>query len=63
VETEADRKMKTPRFTDSHRYPRGYVKSNATDISKTFARVKAEKKQIDEERKEKLRSIQIMRRA
>lgn len=55
--------MKTPRFTDSHRYPRGYVKSNATDISKTFARVKAEKKQIDEERKEKLRSIQIMRRA
>jgi len=54
--------MKTPRFTDLHRYPRGYVRSNATDISKTFARVKVEKKQIEEERKEKLRSIQIMRR-
>ena len=57
------RKMKTPRFTDSHRYPRGYVKSNATDISKTFARVRAEQKKIEEERKDKLCSIQIMRRA
>ena len=26
-----------PKFTDTHNYPRGYVFSGATDITKTFA--------------------------
>lgn len=29
-----------PRFTDAHRYPRGYVPSFATNIRRTFARVR-----------------------
>ena len=26
-----------PRFTDQHKYPRGYVRSESTDIAKTWA--------------------------
>lgn len=29
--------MKRPNFTDKHRYPQGYVRSEATDIVKTWA--------------------------
>lgn len=29
-------------FTDSHRYPTGYVPSHRTDIRKTFARIRRE---------------------
>jgi hypothetical protein len=29
--------MKKPNFTDKQRYPQGYVRSEATDISKTWA--------------------------
>jgi hypothetical protein len=29
--------MKQPKFTDEHKYPRGYVRSESTDIAKTFA--------------------------
>lgn len=29
--------MKKPNFTDKQRYPHGYVRSEATDISKTWA--------------------------
>lgn len=29
-----------PKFTDSARYPRGYVRSDATDVAKTFERAR-----------------------
>jgi hypothetical protein len=29
-----------PQFTDEFRYPRGYVRSNITDIAKTWAAVR-----------------------
>lgn len=29
--------MKKPNFTDKQRYPHGYVRSEATDIAKTWA--------------------------
>lgn len=38
--------MATPRFTDLHRYPRGYTHAKATNVGKTFAR---EKKRLAEE--------------
>lgn len=31
--------MKQPKYTDSHKFPHGYVPAAATDISKTFARI------------------------
>ena len=34
--------MKTPRYTDSHKYPHGYRKSTNTDIEATFRRIKQE---------------------
>lgn len=30
--------MKTPKFTDQHRYPHGYVPANATDVTGTWKR-------------------------
>ena len=40
-----------PKFTDEHKYPRGYVFSGATDITKTWAaareRLALAKKQLD----------------
>jgi len=40
-----------PKFTDEHKYPRGYVRAEATDISKTWAtarqRIKLQVKQSD----------------
>ena len=41
--------MKTPRFTDSHKYPNGYRKAAATDIRATFRRYRAEQKALAEE--------------
>ena len=32
--------MLRPRFTDTHRYPHGYV--HATNVAKTFARIRRE---------------------
>lgn len=34
--------MKTPRFTDQHRYPTPYRPSSSTDIRKTFRRARRE---------------------
>lgn len=39
--------MKTPRYTDL-RYPHGYVRAAATDVRKTFARIR--KAQAEKER-------------
>ena len=32
--------MRTPSYTDLHRYPVPYVRAEHTDISKTFARIR-----------------------
>lgn len=49
-----------PKFTDDHRYPRGYVSSGKTNVAKTFARVRAalekEKAQQDTENVTPIRS-------
>lgn len=37
--------MKTPNFTDKHRYPQGYVRSESTDIAKTWAAARRRLKQ------------------
>jgi hypothetical protein len=37
-----------PNFTDGHKYPRGYVRSESTDISKTWA---AARKRLEQEKK------------
>jgi hypothetical protein len=34
-----------PQFTDEFRYPRGYVRSESTDITKTWAAVRKKLKQ------------------
>lgn len=34
--------MKTPRFTDLHRYPRGWRKAVDTNIAETFERIRRE---------------------
>ncbi len=34
-----------PQFTDQFRYPRGYVRSDTTDIAKTWAAVRKRLKQ------------------
>jgi len=36
-----------PQFTDKFRYPRGYVRSDSTDIAKTWA---AARKKLEQER-------------
>ena len=41
--------MKTPRYTDADRWPNGYRRAAETDISKTFARVRAEQKRQAEQ--------------
>ena len=33
--------MKTPKFTDTHRWPNGYRRAAETDIRRTFARIRA----------------------
>ena len=34
--------MKQPKYTDSHKFPNGYVPAASTDIARTFARIVAE---------------------
>lgn len=46
--------MKTPRYTDEHKYPHGYASSAATDIRRTFARVRAEQRKAQEEQVKKV---------
>lgn len=36
-----------PKFTDSYKYPRGYVRSEATDIARTWA---AARKRIEQDK-------------
>ena len=37
-----------PKFTDEHKYPRGYVPSGSTDIAKTWAAVR---RKLEQDRK------------
>lgn len=37
--------MKTPRFTDTHKYPHGYRPAARTNIRATFLRVRAAMKE------------------
>lgn len=44
--------MKTPKFTDSHRFPiGGYRKAAATDVKSTFRRIRAEQRAKEEQEK------------
>lgn len=46
--------MKTPRYTDAEKYPHGYTPHAATDIRRTFARVRAEQRKAQEEQAKKV---------
>jgi hypothetical protein len=39
------RPMKTPRYTDQHRYPRGYTPARETDIRRTFEQARLEQEE------------------
>ena len=49
--------MKTPRYTDMHRFPHGYRKSTSTDIEITFRRVKQEQAKNVAERERKVQPL------
>ena len=51
--------MRTPKWTDAHRYPNGYVRAQHTDIKRTFRRARDAIKVAEEERKRVL--VQIKR--
>ena len=46
-----------PKFTDQHKYPRGYVFSGATDITKTWA---AARKRIERARKQPEGNVRML---
>jgi len=46
-----------PKFTDEHKYPRGYVFSGATDITKTWA---AARKRIELARKQPEGNVRML---
>jgi hypothetical protein len=39
--------MKTPKFTDSFRYPHGYVRSESTNVAETFRRERERLKSLE----------------
>lgn len=41
--------MKTPRYTDNHRYPNGYRKAAETNVEATFKRARQEQARNQEE--------------
>lgn len=56
-----DAVMKPPRFTDLHKWRVPYVQASATDIARTFERVRADMEH-KQERAAKLRSITVLTR-
>jgi hypothetical protein len=50
--------MKTPKYTDLHRYPNGYRKSTETDVTGTFRRIRREQEQARKETEAKVKPIQ-----
>lgn len=49
--------MRTPKWTDSDRYPRGYTPSGSTNLRATFRRVREERKARELEQQEKVRQM------
>ena len=49
--------MRTPKYTDSHRYPFGYKRAAETNVSKTFARIKANQAKNAEEVQAKVKVL------
>ena len=49
--------MKTPRFTDAHKYPHGYRSSARTNIRATFIRARAALNKDAEERAQKVQPM------
>ena len=56
--------MTKPIFTDESKYPAGYVPASKTDIRKTFARIRKQmaedakqNKEIEQERRVKVKAI------
>ena len=49
--------MRTPRYTDTHRYPNGYKKSAETNVQLTFRRVRAEQEKNLAEQAVKVKPI------
>lgn len=58
--------MKTPRYTDSHKYPTGYRKAAATDVRLTFRRererLKAQAEQVAKDEAERQENLVPIRR-
>ena len=59
--------MKSPRYTDAHKYPTGYRKAASTDVRATFRRIrerlKAEAEQAAKDAAEREAKTVQMRRA
>ena len=59
--------MKTPRYTDQHKYPQGYRKAAATDVRLTFRRererIKALAEQAAKDSAEAEAKVRTMKRA
>ncbi len=51
--------MKKPNFTDKQRYPHGYVRSEATDISKTWA---AARRMLEEGKRQREGNVRTLAR-
>jgi hypothetical protein len=52
-----------PKFTDAHRFPHGYVKAEATDVRKTFERVRRQREANRREAQAKVAPIAQRRKA
>jgi len=46
-----------PKFTDEHKYPRGYVPSGSTDIAKTWA---AARKRLEQDKKQPEGNVRML---
>lgn len=53
--------MKTPRYTDLHKYPNGYKKAAETDMEKTFRRILNERARNEAEQEAKVRELKKAR--
>ncbi len=47
-----------PKFTDSYKYPRGYVRSESTDIAKTWAAARKRQEELASAVECNVRSLQ-----
>jgi len=46
-----------PKFTDEHKYPRGYVPSGSTDIAKTWA---AARKKFEQDKRQPEGNVRML---